>query len=60
MVNFVTVCMLFVWLAHQISYTHGLTARGCHSQSSVLPPTTTVKQRVKGQKAKIIKVKGQT
>ena len=28
-------------------------------QSSVLPPATTVKLKVKGQEAKIIKVKGQ-
>ena len=28
-------------------------------QSSVLPPTTAVKYKVKGQEAKIIKVKGQ-
>ena len=28
-------------------------------QSSVLPPATTIKHKVKGQEAKIVKVKGQ-
>ena len=32
---------------------------GVTPQSSVLPPVTTVKHKVKGQEAKIVKVKGQ-
>ena len=34
-------------------------SRGVTPQSSVLPPVTTVKHKVKGQEAKIIKVKGE-
>ena len=32
---------------------------GVTPQSSVLPPATVVKHKVKGQEAKIVKVKGQ-
>ena len=35
------------------------TSRGVTSQSSVLPPATVVKHKVKGQEAKIVKVNGQ-
>ena len=36
-----------------------LSLQGVSLQSSVLPPATTVKHKVKGQEAKIVKVKGQ-
>ena len=57
MVNVATVCSLFGWHINLAIY---YTLSHCNTpQSSILKPTT-VKRKVKGQEAKIVKVKGQT